>query len=92
MNLKEFRTKHSISQQTVADSIGVDVTTVCKYETGDVKPSLSTMYLIQKYTNGEVLIEDFVDDKSRKTPKKTVGNRNNQSSLDAIPSQGVLAL
>lgn len=84
MKLREFRNKHKKSQQEIADAIEVDVTTISKYESGDIKPSLSTMYLIQKYTNGAVLLEDFMNEK-KITP------RNNKPPMDAVQNQGILA-
>lgn len=69
MKLCEFRKKARLSQQEVANLIKVDVSTVSKYETKHILPSLPVMVRIRKMTRGEVDMEDFTNDLS-KTPNQ----------------------
>ena len=81
MNLREFRVKFDKTQQEIAKAIHVDTTTVSKYETGSIRPSLDTMYLIQEYTGGEVSIKDFINEKEESTQAR---NRNCKPSMASL--------
>jgi len=48
-----------MSQQTLADKLGLDVTTISKYENGSIVPSLPNMLKIKKVTGSDVDVEDF---------------------------------
>jgi transcriptional regulator with XRE-family HTH domain len=62
MKLVEYRHKANISQAKLADRLGIDVTTVSKYETGSVIPSVYTLRKIYKVTCGAVTMDDFFED------------------------------
>jgi transcriptional regulator with XRE-family HTH domain len=59
MKLTEYRKKRRISQKKLAGKLGVDVTTVSKYENGQILPSLTKMRKIASVTDGDVGIDDF---------------------------------
>lgn len=62
--LKSIRLSRNITQQQVADSIGVDRTTYVKYETGACEMSYSTLMKIAKLFNAsydEILCYDLID-------------------------------
>ncbi len=71
MKLRAYRKKHHMSQQVVANRLGVDVTTVSKYETQDILPSLIVMFKINKMSDGAVTMEDFVNGRCERTSHKT---------------------
>lgn len=59
MKLREYRKQNNMSQQTLADKLGLDVTTISKYENGSIVPSLPNMLKIKKVTGSDVDVEDF---------------------------------
>ena len=81
MTLKDYRTRHRLSQAEISHRLGVDVTTISKYETGSILPSLPTMMLIKLMTAGAVDMEDFVNGNQW---NKTTAN-SNQTPSHAIP-------
>jgi DNA-binding transcriptional regulator YiaG len=54
MTLREWRQKHKVSQETVAEQLGVHQSTVSKWETGEECPSLLTAEAIRIFTAGRV--------------------------------------
>lgn len=60
MRLKDYREKYNLSQLDISKVLGVDVTTISKYETRDIFPSLKIFKKIQEITDQEVTIEDFL--------------------------------
>ena len=58
MTLIEFRQENNLTQQNVADVIGVGVTAVSQYERGRV-PKVSVMSRIIAFTGGDVMPNDF---------------------------------
>ena len=81
MTLKDYRTRHKLSQAEVSHRIGVDVTTISKYENGAILPSLPAMMLIKLMTAGAVDMEDFVNGNQR---GKTTAHIN-QTPSHALP-------
>jgi DNA-binding XRE family transcriptional regulator len=60
MTLKEWRRKHHVSQETVAQKLGVHQSTVSKWETGEECPSLLTAESIRVLTGGKVPLAAWV--------------------------------
>ena len=48
-NLKKLRTEHNISQQHLANVIGVSQQSVNKYENQNIEPDITTLMLIADY-------------------------------------------
>ena len=53
-NLKLLRNKYGISQQKLADVIGVSQQSINKYENHDVEPDIYTMIRLAKFFNTSV--------------------------------------
>ena len=82
IEIKEFRKKHNLSQQQLADLAGVSVRTVKSWEYGERNISTSALKIIQDYTpqsgsagsmsNAKVLKEDedFIWLETLKIPEK----------------------
>lgn len=85
MTLKDYRVRHKLSQAEVSQRLGVDVTTVSKYETGSILPSLPTMLLIKLMTNGVVDMEDFCNGNQR----GEISKGTDKTSSHALPCAGV---
>ncbi|MGN1418247.1 MAG: helix-turn-helix domain-containing protein [Acutalibacteraceae bacterium] len=52
--LKAIRNQHKLTQQNIADILGIDRTTYTFYETGTTSPSLTTIYNLSKIYNVSV--------------------------------------
>lgn len=73
MQLKEWRESKGLSQEEVGRLISENIpnpatkkdpysrSTVSKYESGDVMPSLEVCSAIETVTDGAVLMEDFIN-------------------------------
>ncbi len=53
-NLKELRNKASISQQQLADVIGVSQQSINKYENHNIEPDIRSLILIAEFFNTSV--------------------------------------
>ncbi len=53
-NLKELRNKAHISQQQLADVIGVSQQSINKYENHNIEPDIQSLILIAEYFNTSV--------------------------------------
>ena len=63
-NLKLIRKSHKISQETLADKLGVSRQSISKWETGENYPSMQNIMClctIFKCKINELIHEDFVD-------------------------------
>jgi transcriptional regulator with XRE-family HTH domain len=60
MKLRDYRIKLGLSQQMVAESLGVDQSSVSRYEDGLI-PSLDIMRRIDEWSGGRVGPLDFYD-------------------------------
>ncbi|MBR6940533.1 MAG: helix-turn-helix transcriptional regulator, partial [Clostridia bacterium] len=67
INLKKLRTEFKISQQQLADAIGVSQQSVNKYENQDVEPDISVLIKIADYFSvsvdyliGRIPSHDFI--------------------------------
>jgi len=60
MTLREWRQKHKVSQETVAEHLGVHQSTVSKWETGEEMPSLLTAEAIRVLTASKVPLSAWV--------------------------------
>lgn len=71
-NLKKLRNEHGISQQQLADIVGVSQQSINKYENHNVEPDITTLKVIARYFNTTI---DYL-----------VGydNRNNMSAADEL--------
>ena len=76
-NLKSMRTEFKISQQQLADAIGVSQQSVNKYENQDVEPDISVLIKIADYFSvsvdyliGRIPSHDFVVSSLTKDEKK----------------------
>ena len=43
MNLKEIRLKRGMTQQELADAVGITQSQIARYESGETQPSLETL-------------------------------------------------
>lgn len=64
MTIDEYMRKHRLTQTEFAKLVGVIPPYVCIWRKGKCKPNLKHTLLIAKATNGEVLPQDFIGDKS----------------------------
>ncbi len=53
-NLKLLRTEHKISQQALANVLGISQQSINKYENHDIEPDINTLILIADYFNTSV--------------------------------------
>lgn len=85
MDLRSYREGQGLTQASIAEKINRDVTSVCKYESGDTMPPLDVLVAIKKLSNGQVDSEDFIkvikDNDKRKTKGRT---RNGTSSSQTV--------
>ncbi len=58
MTLKEYRVKHGLTQTAIAERVGVNVASICRYENGRV-PAHQVMRKILAETGGKVDLESF---------------------------------
>lgn len=95
MKLKSYREKHNMTQDYVARKIKKHVTTVCKYETGDIVPSLAAMSGISKLTEGKVTMHDFMTQHKQKAGERINGNKGNGTKKTddgiSVPSSETLS-
>lgn len=49
--IKELREERNLTQIDLAKELNLDKSTIAKYETGKVEPSLSIVYLLIEYFN-----------------------------------------
>jgi len=61
MTLQEYMRKHRLTDQVVADAIGVDRTAVCRWRSGNQCPTLRAAVAVEKYTGGKVRPSTFID-------------------------------
>ena len=47
-NLKNIRKEHKLTQQDIANVLGIDRSTYAFYETGKTTPSVNTLYKLYK--------------------------------------------
>lgn len=57
-NLKNIRKEHKLTQQDIANVLGIDRSTYAFYETGKTTPSVNTLYKLAEIYN--ISIECFV--------------------------------
>jgi predicted transcriptional regulator len=60
MKLKAYRLKRKLTQDKVAQAIGVSTMSVCRYEHGE-KPSPDVMERIWVWSNGAIKANDWFD-------------------------------
>ena len=67
MNLKKIRTEKGITQEQLANQVGVLNTSICNYETGLREPNLDTLKKLATALDVTVdeLLEDGPDDDTR---------------------------
>lgn len=58
-NLKRYRLEQGLTQENLAEKINMHQTTVAKFETGKVNPSLKTIYIITRALN--IKLTDIFD-------------------------------
>lgn len=61
-NLKSIRKEHKLTQQDIANVLGIDRSTYAFYETGKTTPSVTTLYKLAEVYN--VPIERFIENES----------------------------
>lgn len=59
MRLSDYLTKHKLSDDTFAERIGVNRSTVSRLRRTNQKPSEETLAAIVRVTNGKVTANDF---------------------------------
>ena len=68
MKLKEIRTQKGITQEELANKVGVQNTAICNYEVGIREPSLYTLKRIAtvlECTVDELIEDEDADDEAR---------------------------
>jgi len=61
MQLKEYRLSKKLSSKEFAERLGVDNSTLFRYETGARFPSREVLVRIKEVTKGKVTANDFVE-------------------------------
>lgn len=85
MDLKSYREGQGLTQASIAEKINRDVTSVCKYESGDTMPPLDVLVAIKKLSNGQVDSEDFIKVIENNAKRKVKGRpRNGTASSKTI--------
>lgn len=67
LNIKYLRLKHDIKQEEIAKLLGVSGATVCKYEKGNIEPTVSQLLKLADYfgvTMDQLLKQDLSLDNS----------------------------
>jgi putative transcriptional regulator len=64
MTLAEYRKRQGMTQAEIAERIGRDTATVCRYEKGTRIPDLRTIRKIKAVTNGAVAEDDWAAEES----------------------------
>ena len=83
--LRELREKSGMTPQQVANAIGVDRTTITKYETGGSKPTRSLQKLAELYNvSTDYILGNDVPASSTLPPLTPKDERNIQKKLDDI--------
>ena len=59
MHLADYMEANGLSDQDVAEAIGVDRSTVSRLRRGETSPSKKTRIAIREMTNGAVTADDF---------------------------------
>lgn len=59
MHLSDFMEARDLDDQTVADAIGVDRSTVSRLRRGHTYPSRKTARALREFTKGAVTADDF---------------------------------
>ena len=71
-NLKRVRKEHKLTQQDIANVLGIDRSTYTFYETGKTSPSISTVYKLAEIYNVTVGYLLGVEDVNGSSGKKPV--------------------
>lgn len=85
-NLKNIRKEHKLTQQDIANVLGIDRSTYAFYETGKTAPSVNTLYKLAEIYN--ISIESFVDEECNIRPAE---RKSEVSASVASPSADRLA-
>lgn len=72
-NLKRVRKEHKLTQQDIANVLGIDRSTYTFYETGKTSPSISTVYKLAEIYNVTVGYLLGVEENKNAEVKKSVG-------------------
>lgn len=59
MKIRAFREQAGLMQNQLADKLGVDVSTVCKWESGENRPTVNTLLRLAEFFNCPV--DDLFD-------------------------------
>ena len=59
MHLSDFMESKSLSDQEVAEAIGVDRSTVSRLRRKETRPSWKTAIALRRFSNGAVTADDF---------------------------------
>jgi transcriptional regulator with XRE-family HTH domain len=54
LKIKELREKKGLTQEEIADKLGVKKQSVSKYESGKVRPEWNSLLIIAKVTDGDI--------------------------------------
>lgn len=65
MTINEFIKKQGITKEIFAKFVGVSISSVYKYCSGERAPSLMVASKIQKMTKGQVTIKDLLNEESK---------------------------
>lgn len=71
-NLKNVRKKHKLTQQDIANVLGIDRSTYTFYETGKTSPSISTVYKLAEIYNVTVGYLLGVEESGNTSVRKSV--------------------
>jgi len=61
MQLKEYRLSKKLSTKDFSEKLGVNLSTLFRYETGARFPSREVLVRIKEVTKGKVTANDFVE-------------------------------
>lgn len=76
MQLRKYLEENGIRHSFIAKKIGTDSSHLCRWLSGDVAPRLEAVVAIEKITNGQVTIHDWI--KLSEQKKKRSKNRSKQ--------------
>ncbi len=71
-NLKKVRKEHKLTQQDIANVLGIDRSTYTFYETGKTNPSINTIYKLAEIYNVTIGYLLGVEDSAAENRKKNV--------------------
>ena len=87
-NLLKFRKEKGLSQEELANIIGVSRQAIYKWETGERLPDINNLNLLCKEFDKS--IEDFIDGATDLLPKEKISEENNEQKKETKKKKSII--